>query len=213
METENIQLKTLVSAIALILIVESIGARIVPSDAMTLPAIGIVRLLEIVGLVLLVFLFEKKLSCIGLYRSGMSSAFRKGIIWSVCFGLLAGGATLVLFLFGIHPLGLIRVQLPSNVGSLLLYFTIGGVIGPAAEELFFRGLVFRFFRRWGFAFSLCFTTVIFAALHPMSSGVPIPQIVGGLLFATAFEIEKNLLVPTLIHVLGNLAIFSFSIIT
>jgi membrane protease YdiL (CAAX protease family) len=32
--------------------------------------------------------------------------------------------------------------------------------------------------------------------------------VGGLVFAVAYEIEKSLLVPITIHVLGNFAIFS-----
>jgi hypothetical protein len=38
--------------------------------------------------------------------------------------------------------------------------------------------------------------------------IPIPQIVGGLLFALSYEVEKNLMVPIIIHMSGNLAIFS-----
>jgi membrane protease YdiL (CAAX protease family) len=34
----------------------------------------------------------------------------------------------------------------------------------------------------------------------------------GILFAAAYEIEKNLIVPITIHCLGNLAIFSLSLI-
>jgi membrane protease YdiL (CAAX protease family) len=35
--------------------------------------------------------------------------------------------------------------------------------------------------------------------------------VGGIVFAIAYEKEKNLMVPITIHCLGNLAIFSLSI--
>jgi hypothetical protein len=38
----------------------------------------------------------------------------------------------------------------------------------------------------------------------------VTQVVGGILFAAAYEIEKNLVVPITIHCLGNLAIFALS---
>jgi hypothetical protein len=50
--------------------------------------------------------------------------------------------------------------------------------------------------------------------HSQSSGLalPITQLIGGILFAVAYEIEKNLLVPITIHCLGNLAIFILSLL-
>jgi membrane protease YdiL (CAAX protease family) len=211
METDRIQLKTFLAAGVSILVFEAVGARL--GILGTLPAIGIARLIEISCMVFVVLVFEKNLFCIGVYGSGLASAFKKGLLWSIGFGLLAACAALLLFFFGLEPLQLIRMKLPSDAFSLVLFFLVGGVIGPVAEEIFFRGFIFRFFRRWGFVFSLCFSTAVFAALHPMSSGIPIPQIVGGLLFATAFEIEKNLIVPVLLHILGNLAIFSIAFLT
>jgi membrane protease YdiL (CAAX protease family) len=48
--------------------------------------------------------------------------------------------------------------------------------------------------------------------HYPTSGtaIPITQLIGGILFAVAYEIEKNLLVPITIHFMGNLAIFTLS---
>ena len=40
--------------------------------------------------------------------------------------------------------------------------------------------------------------------------LPLTQIVGGIVFAIAYEKEKNLMVPVTIHCLGNLAIFSLT---
>lgn len=213
METENIQLKTLFATVALVIVLETIGVAVRTSSLLNLPVIGVIRLLDILCLAAVVFLLERNLSCIGIHRSGIFSALKTGCLWSIGFGTLAVIAALVLFFSGIHPLHLIKVQLPSDTFSLVLYFLVGGILGPAAEEIFFRGLIFSYFRRWGFLFSLCFSTIIFASMHTMASGIPLPQLVGGILFAASFEIEKNLLVPTVIHILGNLAIFSFSIIS
>jgi membrane protease YdiL (CAAX protease family) len=211
METDRIQLKTLLSSLGIIFLAETVGGRIGASNHLF--AIGFIRILEISCMIAVVFFFEKNLSCIGIHLSGFFGAVKRGVLWTAGFGLLAAGAGLLLFLFGVEPFQLIRVHLPADILSIFLFFSVGGVIAPVAEEIFFRGLIFRFFRPWGFFFSLCFSTVIFAALHPMSSGIPIPQLVGGLLFATAFEFEKNLLVPVMLHVLGNLAIFSLSLLT
>ena len=69
-------------------------------------------------------------------------------------------------------------------------------------------MVYGYLRRWGLWPALALSTLIFTLLHTGAAGIPIPQFVGGLVFAAAYEIEKKLLVPITIHVLGNLALFS-----
>jgi hypothetical protein len=44
-------------------------------------------------------------------------------------------------------------------------------------------------------------------------GIPLAQVVGGIVFAVAYEIEGSLMVPITIHVLGNLAIFTLSLMS
>jgi hypothetical protein len=44
-------------------------------------------------------------------------------------------------------------------------------------------------------------------------GVFVHQVVGGIVFAVAYEVEGSLLVPITIHVLGNMAIFTLSLIS
>jgi len=89
---------------------------------------------------------------------------------------------------------------------------VGGVIAPIAEEVFFRGILYGFFRRWGVSVAIVLSTFIFVLPHLGSSGLPIIQIIGGVLFALVYETEKNLMVPIMIHALGNMAIFSFSLL-
>jgi len=88
---------------------------------------------------------------------------------------------------------------------------VGGFIAPVAEELCFRGILYTYFRRWGIILALVASTIIFVVLHA-THGLPVTQIVGGIVFAVAYEISHNLMVPITIHALGNLAIFSLSLL-
>ena len=97
------------------------------------------------------------------------------------------------------------VARPANPALL---FLVGGFIGPVAEELFFRGLIYGYLRRWGVWPALVLSTSVFALLHAGAGGVPIVPMVGALVFALSYEIEKKLLVPITIHVLGNVTLFS-----
>ena len=48
--------------------------------------------------------------------------------------------------------------------------------------------------------------------HLLSTGLTPVQVIGGLVFAISYEIRKNLFVPITIHVMGNMAIFTLSLI-
>jgi membrane protease YdiL (CAAX protease family) len=98
----------------------------------------------------------------------------------------------------------------NDLGSFLSGFLVGGLIAPVAEELFFRGILYGFFRQWGLLFAILSSTMIFVLAHPGASYV---QITGGIIFAISYEKEKNLIVPITIHSLGNLSLFSLSLFT
>ena len=86
---------------------------------------------------------------------------------------------------------------------------MGGIVAPVTEEIVFRGVIFGYLRRWGLPAAVLVSTALFAALH--LPAVPATQIVGGMVFAVAYHTGKSLMVPIVIHVLGNLAIFSLSL--
>jgi membrane protease YdiL (CAAX protease family) len=52
------------------------------------------------------------------------------------------------------------------------------------------------------------SSIIFLLAHFSNGGIAVTQAVGGLVFAFAYEMEKNIIVPVVIHVLGNLALFA-----
>ena len=214
MEANKIEIKTLVISIAAIVSTE-VATSVMISKGLYGPMIilGAARLLETILIILIVLIWGKGISSIGLARSKIALGLKKGLIWSAGFGMVASFAFVVLLAAGSNPLKLIQVQLPARHSEIALFFLIGGMVGPIAEEVFFRGILYGFFRRWGVVVGLVLSTLIFVLIHPINHGVPITQLVGGIVFALAYEVEGSLMAPITIHSLGNIAIFTLSLIS
>ena len=103
--------------------------------------------------------------------------------------------------------------MPSAPGQLFIFLLVGGVIGPIWEEIFFRGIIYGFFRRWGIFLAVLVSSALFILPHYDGRHLPLTQIVGGIVFAIAYEKEKSLLVPITIHCLGNIAMFSLMVLS
>ena len=212
MEAKQIEIKVLFISLAAVVSIEA-ATRMVISTGLRYPMIilGGTRLLEIGLIILCVSIWGKGVPSIGLARSRIVPGLRKGLIWSAGFAVVTFLAFVILFITGIDALKLIEVRLPAQHGEIILFFLVGGVVGPIAEEVFFRGILYGFLRRWGVVVALVVSTLIFVLAHPIFPGIPLPQVVGGIVFAVAYEIEGSLMVPITIHVLGNLAIFTLSL--
>ena len=208
METKNIKLKTvIVSACSVILLDLILGDLFPKGIFLPIVLLGIIRMVEIFLFLLIVLKIENSLSSIGLAKETIIPGIKKGAIWSVSFGLIVAVAFSLMFFSGIDPLKLIESRLPRDQIELICFFLVGGIIGPVAEEIFFRGIIYGFFRKYGAVAAILLSTMVFAAFHLFGAGIPVTQIIGGLLFALSYEMEKNLLVPMVIHISGNLAIF------
>ncbi len=213
METKKIEIRTLFLCLAAVFAVE-LGLTVVTSKPVYHPMLilGGARLLEIVLIILIALTWGKGLSSIGLARAEMVSGVKKGLIWSAAFGAITAIVCVGLFAASINPLTFIRAQIPTQTSDLILFFIVGGIIAPVAEELFFRGILYGFLRRWGVIVALVFSTLIFVLCHPINSGIPVTRLLGGILFAVAYETSGSLIVPITIHALGNLAIFTISLL-
>jgi membrane protease YdiL (CAAX protease family) len=214
MEAKKIELRTLLLCFTAVLAIE-LGTWVVTSRSPYHPMLilATARLLQILLIILIVLTWGKGFSSIGLARSERVSGLKKGLLWSAGFGALVSIASVGLFFAGINPLTLMKARLPTQPGDLILFFLVGGMVGPVAEELFFRGILYGFLRRWGVIVALILSTLIFVFCHPFSHGIPVTRLVGGLLFALAYEFGGSLIVPITIHTLGNLAIFTISLIS
>ena len=211
MEAKQIEIKALLISLAAVVLIEA-ATRMVISAGLCYPMIilGGARVLEIGLIILCVLIWGKGLPSIGLTRSRIVPGLRKGLIWSAGFAVVTFLAFVILFVAGIDALKLIEVRLPAQHGEIILFFLVGGMVGPLAEEVFFRGMLYGFLRRWGVVVALVVSTLMFVLAHAIFPGIPLPQVVGGIVFAVAYEIEGSLMVPITIHVLGNLAIFTLS---
>jgi hypothetical protein len=209
MEANKFTLKTLAISIAVVLAIETVFRLTLAGQTVSpLLALGITRCIEAVLLVFIANRFEKDPNAIGLSKSKLYPGLKRGLAWSAGFGIAAGILFAVLLAAGINPLKLVHTPLPSAPRQIILFYLVGGVIGPVWEEIFFRGFIFGFFRRWGLYRAILISTALFVLPHYDGSHLPLTQIVGGIVFAIAYEKEKSLIVPVTIHCLGNIAIFS-----
>lgn len=213
MESDKIDVKTFCAAVAAIIVVELLmGVVFATGVAHPFIILGTGRIVETALIIAIVMRMGKGVASIGLNPSELTAGFRKGVIWSVGFGIVAGVSFVIASFFGFDPLDMIMVQVPANVGVMVMYVIISVFIGPVAEEVFFRGIIYGFFRRWGIIAALVASSLLFILAHSVIRGVPIPQIVGGIVFALAYEIEGSLVVPITIHILGNMAMLIVSLL-
>ncbi|CAB1063590.1 hypothetical protein D1BOALGB6SA_8373 [Olavius sp. associated proteobacterium Delta 1] len=213
MDANKISLKTIAVSTAAVFLIEA-GFRfaVVGKTVFPLPALAIVRCLESVLLVVIVSWLEKGTGAIGLLRPKIMTGFMRGLIWSACFAIAAGILFIILIAIGVNALDFLHGSIPSSWQHIVGFLLVGGVIGPIAEEVFFRGVIYGFFRQWGAVIAIILSTLIFVITHPIGGSIPVTQLVGGIVFALAYEKEQNLMVPITIHCLGNLAIFSLTIL-
>ena len=195
-----------------ILAVEALAALLNSHWAAPIPLVGAARILEIIILLGICHMTNPGgIGAIGILPRHIVAGLFKGLLWSAGFGLVVVLVAGILWLAGMNPVHLIRADLPATFSGLSAFFAVGGVISPVAEEIFFRGMLYGYFRRWGMWAALLMSTAVFVMAHAIFHWIPLPQVVGGVLFAIAYEKEKNLMVPITIHILGNLAIFSLSL--
>ncbi len=208
MDPARIGHKPFITALAAVALVE-VGARWVRMDPLLLTLL--VRLVDILIVSGVVLWFQRGLKAVGLARDTAYQGMQTGLLWSVVFGGLVMVAAGIFTVSGISFLPLFRASLPGAPERLLLFFLAGGVIGPLAEELVYRGLIYTVLRQWGVIFAVSGSTFLFVLSHSPGTALPLPQLVGGIVFALAYERSKSLVAPVIIHILGNNALFALAL--
>lgn len=210
MGTTPIQTRIFLIAVLTIVVIETAAILITKAkDVIPMGYLGLLRTVESIVLVIVIQCQKKGLGIIGLASSRLCSGLKTGTIWSLVFAAIAALGFLVLFLLKIDPLDLIRVPLPQVPKDLVIFLMVGGIIAPISEEIFFRGIIFSYFSRWNTTNAVIISTLIFIFFHPQGGLI---QAVGGVVFALAYHFSHSLLAPIIIHSLGNMALFSISLI-
>ncbi len=211
MATIRVELKPFLLSLAAVGVTEAMV--IMAANRITIHPIfitGGIRMVEILMIGFIIGHVSHGLSAIGISKETAGQGLVRGMVWSLRFGLVVLAVFSGLFLMGINPVRLIGVRLPSGYLNLIGFFFVGGLISPIAEEMFFRGVVFGFLRRWGFWLAMIVSTGVFVLPHLSGVGVPLTQVAGGIVFAAAYEKTGSLITAITVHVLGNLAIFGLS---
>lgn len=128
-----------------------------------------------------------------LIGAGVAAAFGAAVLLSDLAGrLLLQGGWLEL------------VLARQSVTDPLLFFLVGCVLGPFAEELFFRGLLYSWLREGMPAvLAVALSSLLFAGVH---QGFFV-QLAGGLLFGVVFEWRKNIWAAFVVHAAANFGIW------
>jgi membrane protease YdiL (CAAX protease family) len=86
------------------------------------------------------------------------------------------------------------------------------LIGPFAEEIFFRGLCYTLIRaHTGIWVSVVLSAGLFGVSHLLSGGTPgvvLIPLIGGIAFALLYEFTESLFAPFILHAVANLVLFS-----
>ncbi|MEA1926624.1 MAG: CPBP family intramembrane glutamic endopeptidase, partial [Candidatus Auribacterota bacterium] len=110
-----------------------------------------------------------------------------------------------------HPL--VQPLLEAGDNSLLwALFAVGILLGPPAEELFFRGVLFPALKgRLNVSWSVIISALLFASLHQNWAGF-LPIFGLGILLAYSYQKTGSLLVPIFIHVIHNGLFLTFTVL-
>ena len=148
----------------------------------------------------------------GLVGRGALPAALRGLLWGMLFILASGAIQLLLTLFGVtsDQASQFPLQQSGTVGRLAIWVA-GVVLAPIAEEIFFRGYVFRAMSaRKGYARGLVYSSALFGLLH-FNLAAFLPLAVGAMLLALSYRRTGSLWTPIVAHALNNA--FAFAALT
>lgn len=170
-------------------------------DALMQSAMLMLRILELLGFGMLIGHFQMWES-LGLLVPQPPQ-------WMALLSMAAGCCLAAWLLYIIQPDWFALVTIPtwlSGITGLLLMV----VLAPVVEEIIFRGFVYRMLReQWGVWVSVAASSVFFSLLH--HGLIVSPQLVGGIIFALAYEWTKSLWVPIALHMGANGAVYVLSL--
>ncbi len=211
-QQQRVTVGTVLTAAFLIFLSEALLTLALAPYIAAVSVTAVTRIVQ-TGMLLLVVTFGSgSIRACGLSPADFPGGVTTGVLWSCLFGAAVLGCAAVLFLAGSDPLQWIETTLPENRGRLLVFLVTGGLVSPVSEELFFRGILYTYLRKFGIVTALSVSTLLFAASHFPDSPYPFFQLIGGAVFALSFEKAKSLAAPIIIHMAGNLAIFSLNLV-
>lgn len=160
-------------------------------------AVAVVRLTSQAGL----------LSELGLDRNPLREISRPIIAAAAAIVVLAGygAAVSVLDIEWLKPSDAAPATVLRDTPTMIIFGAVTLAFAPVAEELFFRGLVFRGMLRYGLVPAIAVSSLAFGALHLSPQVLPLIGI--GALLAWLYYTSGSLWQPIAFHAIFNLVSF------
>ena len=203
----QLKFPALLTAKTLVLISELLLSKALNLFLLPITTTLIVRTVQILLLFFILKSDPINFQLCGLSLKNYSKGYKTGLLWSALFGIIALTLYFSLNFLEINTLKYLLIKLPKNNPEAILFFITAGLISPIAEEIFFRGFIYTYFRKYNAAIALVLSTVFFALPHFQLNTFPAIPIIGGIVFALSFEYSKSLAAPIIIHISGNLSLF------
>ena len=223
-QMNNIKLNSLLTATAIVVICEAGGGSIlrIMATLSTIETVLVLRTVEI-PLMAVVMILSKSDCPNPCSFNHLKKGVITGLVWSFYFAVAALiGGVVILFTTKTNPFLLFNSPIVSNLNhkktfDLAIFLITGCIISPVAEELFFRGFVYSFVRKYGVMYAITISTLIFVLPHISGGNAIIAPnlfipLTGGFVFALSYEYSKSLAAPVIIHILGNSSIFTLHLI-
>ena len=160
-------------SILIIIIIEKIGYYFI--DKAYYPqilSILILRTLDITILLILSYFFHPYLLNY-FSKNKLINGLKWGAFISISFAIVTGLSGLTFFIItGKNPALLIKMSIPKAPLSLTLFFITGVLVSPIAEEIFFRGVIYKSLRRYGMVTALLISSALFALCHFNGNNIP-----------------------------------------
>lgn len=140
----------------------------------------------------------------GLGTPEVSHPVLRGLGYGLLFMLVSGSVSLALAAVGVEQdqAQQFPVEGASPVGKAAILLA-GAVFAPFAEEIFFRGFIFRaMMERKGWVRGLLYSSALFALVHANVAAF-LPLVAGAAVLTVAYRRSRTLWVPIVAHAVNN----------
>jgi membrane protease YdiL (CAAX protease family) len=210
------------ACVLLILLLQVFGARLVEEQLQLRPwparALAFVAAIALVGAVAGLLYWRRGVrdldTRLGLtWGVNLRTALLQGLGWALpAVGIAVAASFAVAHWPALEGVSRASAQTQpalAQTSDWLIFFLLSAVAAPCVEELLFRGMIYRGLREaLSPRASALFTAAVFAAIHPVSAGLPVFLL--SLLTTAAFERSRSLASPLLVHLAYNGALFAAS---
>jgi membrane protease YdiL (CAAX protease family) len=144
-----------------------------------------------------------------LKQTFLSETLKQSLMVTLFF-LFAGFLFLIIWknTIGTSLLKLDTVLFRQDNPAMIAFYMTSCLLSPLAEELVFRGLLYRKMReKWNPWLCAGIVSPVFALVHLYFTNQVLLPLLGGLIFCLGYEKTKSILTPLFLHTGGNLAIF------